>query len=142
MFSEPLNNGEFEKKLETTIEQILDRKFSAIISEKIDKALRENDAFQAKKLSLVERIVRVEEELKALREIESTHFNALMREMNARFEAMDKRFEALQREMNARFEAMEKRFEAIEKRFSVIQWTIGIGFSFLTLIMGILKFWH
>jgi len=54
---------------------------------------------------LIERVIRVEEELKALREIES-----------AGFEAMERRFEALQKEMNALFESIDKRFEATEKR--------------------------
>lgn len=91
------------------------------------------NVMQVKEFSLLERIVRVEEELKSLRKISEINFQAnekrfesLLREMNARFEAIDKRFEAidsrfesLQREMNARFEAMDK-------RFSVIQWMIGI----------------
>lgn len=61
-----------------------------------------------KELSPVERIVRVEEELKNLREM-----------FEIKFEAMDKRFEALQREMNARF-------EIIQKGFSFVQWMILI----------------
>ncbi|MCD5406030.1 MAG: hypothetical protein LRZ91_06050, partial [Desulfotomaculum sp.] len=48
--------------------------------------------------SLAMRMVRVEEELKALKEVQA----AMLREMTARFEAMDKRFEA-----------MDKRFEAL-----------------------------
>ncbi len=52
-----------------------------------------------KELSLIERVVRVEE-LKALREV-----------VEKRFEVMDERFEALQREMDKRFEALEKRFQ-------------------------------
>jgi len=79
-------------------------------------------------LSLIERIVRVEEELKALRNEQGYRFEVLVREMNARFEAQkresDARFEAimselraLREEMNARFEAQKResdaRFEAI-----------------------------
>ncbi|WP_448384492.1 hypothetical protein [Desulfosoma sp.] len=102
-------------------------------SEKISGFVSENER-RARELSIMERVVRVEEELRALREIEATRFEAaerrfesLQREMNARFEAMDKRFEAmdkrfeaLQREMNARFEAMDKRFEAVDKRFEAV----------------------
>ena len=83
-------------------------------------------------LSLIERIVRVEEELKALRNEQGYRFEVLVREMNARFEAQkresDARFEAiiseqraLREEMNARFEAQKResdaRFEA-QKRES------------------------
>ena len=124
----------------------------------IEKMIRKNE-MRMKELSLIERVVKVEEELRALREIESSRFEAiekrfeaLQREMNARFEAMDKRFEALQREMNARFEAMDKRFEALQRemnarfeamdrRLSFLQWFIGIGFSVLTILFTLFRFY-
>ena len=65
---------------------------------------------------LIERVVRVEEELKALREIESARFEAMERRFEALQREMNARFEALQKEMNARFESIDKRFEATEKR--------------------------
>ena len=94
--------------------------------------------------SLAMRMVRVEEELKALKEVQA----AMLREMterfeamDKRFEAMDKRFEALQREMDKRFEAMDKRFEAIDKRFNLIQWGMGIGFTtVIAFLIAILRF--
>jgi hypothetical protein len=43
---------------------------------------------------------------------------------------MNIRFEALQKEINARF-------EAIEKRFTTLQWTIGIGFTAIFLIISL-----
>ena len=58
----------------------------------------------------MERVVRVEEELKALREVQMAHF-----------QVTDNRFEALQRKITARF-------EAIDKRFTTLQWTMGLGF--------------
>jgi len=60
-------------------------------------------------------------------------FEALQREINARFEAMEKRFEALQREM-------DKRFKAMEKRFNFTQWMIGIGFGLLGLLITVANF--
>ena len=45
---------------------------------------------------------------------------------------MDKRFEALQREMDARF-------EGIDKRFSMLTWFMGAGFSLLALLITLLK---
>jgi hypothetical protein len=107
----------------------------------------ERNEIRLKELGLVERVIRVEEELKSLREMSEIRFDAmekrfgsLQREMNERFEAMNGRFEAmderfeamngrfeaLQREMNARFEVVDKRFEAMDKRFTMIQWMIGI----------------
>ena len=58
---------------------------------------------------LLERMVRVEEELKAQRTLMDERFGFMER----RFEAVDKRFEAVDK----RFEAIDKRFEAIDKRF-------------------------
>ncbi len=70
-----------------------------------------------KELSLIERVVRVEEELKALREF-----------VEKRFEVMDERFAFLAREMDKRFEAlqreMDRRFEALERRFQFFQWVV------------------
>ena len=91
-------------------------------SEKISAFVSENER-RARELSIMERVIRVEEELRALREIEAT-----------RFKAAERRFESRQREMTARFEAMDK-------RFVFLQWMIGLGFSLVTVFMGFLKFW-
>jgi len=69
--------------------------------------LRQSE-IKAKELSLIERVIRVEEELKALKEIEK-----------------------------ARFEAMETRFEAMEKRFTTLQWFIGIGFTVISILIAV-----
>lgn len=64
--------------------------------------------------------------------------------MEKRFEAMDKRFEALQREMDKRFEIlqreMDKRFEAVDKRFTTMQWVMGLGFTIVIALMSIFRF--
>jgi hypothetical protein len=106
-------------------------------------------------ISLIERIVRVEEELKSLRKEMSYRFEALLREMNARFEAllaeqralreeMNSRFEAIIKEMNARFEAQKResdaRFEALEKRFNFLQWTMMLGFTILSILITVFNF--
>uniref|UniRef100_A0A831ZJU2 DUF1640 domain-containing protein n=1 Tax=Desulfacinum infernum TaxID=35837 RepID=A0A831ZJU2_9BACT len=136
-----------EQKITAVVHQILAREVDGLVAEKIATFVKENE-LRARELSLMERVVRVEEELKSLREIEAARFDAvekrfeaLQREITARFEAVDKRFEALQREITARFEAVDKRFEAMDKRFQTLQWTMGIGFSLLAVLMGALKFW-
>jgi DNA anti-recombination protein RmuC len=146
-------------------------------------------------VSLIERTIRVEEELKNLRkEMEylrkemDYRFEALLREMNARFEALlaeqralreemnarfeaitkemnarfevitkemntrfevqkresDARFEAIIREMNARFESQKResdaRFEALEKRFNLLQWTMMLGFTILSILITVFSF--
>ena len=98
------------QNLEALIERILETKAASLISKAVEDYIRRNEE-RAREFSLLERIVRVEEELKALREIQLS----LLREMNARFEAIDKRFEAMEKANQQRFEAIDKRFEAMEK---------------------------
>ena len=88
---------------------------------------------------LMERMVRVEEELKAQRELMDERFGFMER----RFEAVDRRFEDLIGNMNARFEAVDRRFETVDKRFeeltgqmnhrfTTLTWLIGVGFVVIT----------
>ena len=67
---------------------------------------------------LLERMTRVEEQLKAQGQLMAT-----------RFEAIDKRFESV-----------DKRFEAMDKRFGMFQWMIGAGFTALLVMMSIYEF--
>jgi hypothetical protein len=66
---------------EQAIKDLVERVASEILGEKIMEFIRVNEA-KLKELSLIERVVRVEEELKALREF-----------VEKRFEVMDERFE-------------------------------------------------
>ena len=70
----------------------------------------------------------------------------LFEAIEKRFETMEKanqqRFEAMEKAHQQRFEAMEKRFEALEKRLSFLQWFMGIGFTFLALLITLLNFLH
>jgi len=110
-----------------------------LIAEQLSEFIREYE-LKAKEISLIERIIRVEEELKAQREIIASlqremnaRFEALQREMDKRFEAVDKRFESLQREM-------DKRFEAVEKRLSFLQWLMAGGFTFVSILITLINF--
>ena len=83
---------------------------------------------------LLERTVRVEEELKNLRET-----------MEIRFAAVDERFEAQQAVMKAGFDAMNKRFDAVDRRFDAQQatmkaqqWISIIGFAIVGILVSIL----
>jgi len=64
-----------------------------------------------RELDLIERIVRVEEELKSLKEV-----------------------------MEARFEGVDARFKGVDKRFSQLQWMMGLGFTVLAALMGVFNF--
>ena len=81
---------------------------------------------------LLERMVRVEEELKAQRELMGERFEAVDRRFVSMQESMDKRFEAVDK----RFESMDKRFEDMkaytDRRFSTLQWSMMLGFTVVT----------
>jgi len=67
----------------------------------------------------------------------------LIKMMDKRFEAVDKRFEAIDKRFEAmekRFEAVDKRFESLEKRFTFMQWFMGFGFAFLSILIVLIKF--
>ena len=81
---------------------------------------------------LLERMVRVEEELKVQRAL-----------MDERFGFMARRFEDMFEYMNTRFDAVDKRFEAVDRRFGesnehtdvrfkTLTWMIGVGFVVVT----------
>lgn len=126
------------------IEQLVIKVVESRLQQAIEEYVEQNE-LRVKELSLIDRTVRVEEELRSLRKMSESKFEALQREMNvkfaavyerfdandkrfealqremsARFDASDKRFEALQREMSARFEAVDKKFEAVDKRFEAV----------------------
>jgi hypothetical protein len=104
---------------------------------------------------LLERLIRLEDELKALRIEMNIRFETVIKEMNIRFEALIKemniRFEAQKQESDARFEAintrfealikeMNTRFEALDKRLNFLQWLIGIGITLLGGLITLLNF--
>jgi len=93
---------------------------------------------------LLERLIRLEEELKALRIEMNLRFESQKKESDVKFEAINARFEALIKEMNTRFEAltreMDTRFEALDKRLNFLQWLIGIGIAFLGGLITLLNF--
>ena len=95
-----------ENKVKEIIERYLDEKLDVIIK----KYTKEHEI--PDKLSLIERTIRVEEELKAQRELMEKSFELI--EKN--FEQVDKRFE----QIDKRFEQVDKRFEQIEKRFEQV----------------------
>ena len=94
------------------------------------------------KIDLYERMVRVEEELKHQRELILNVMKMMDKrfaEVDKRFEQVDKRFEDLRSDMNRRFEDMRtdmsNRFEQVDRRFSMLMWFIGIGFTLVTTII-------
>ena len=48
----------------------------------------------------------------------------------------------LREDMNALREDMNKRFEATDRRFNSMQWLIGLGIAFLTILMSLYRFFQ
>ena len=98
---------------------------------------------------LVQGNVRVQEELKSLRQTMETRFEAQQALMETRFAAVDRRFEAVDKrfedmserfeDVNKRFEDINKRFDDINKRFAHLQWLGLIGFAGLGILISILS---
>ena len=83
-------------------------------------------------------------------------FEDLYHYMDKRFDAVDKRFEAVDKRFEDLYHYMDKRFEDsrqsindqlkeskqdMDKRFSQLQWTMGLGFTILAALMGIFNFY-
>jgi uncharacterized radical SAM superfamily Fe-S cluster-containing enzyme len=114
--------------LEEYLRTALREQLAEQVSVQLERFVFQNEQ-RAKEVALMERVVRVEEELKHLREVQTVQFKAI-----------SDRFDALQREMDKRFEAMDKRFEAVDKRFSQMQWTMMLGFTMLGVLIGVMGY--
>ena len=91
------------------------------IRELVDAAVPQ-PVFAGVGAQLLERMVRVEEELKAQREL-----------MDHRFAAADKRFEDL-------MAYSDKRFDDVHESFQRTQWLIGLGFVLVTAVVTVFGF--
>ncbi len=109
----------------TDLKQIEDHIKSNIGSWMGDVSLTKSSYFN--EIELIERIVRVEEELKSQREL-----------MLMGFEQTNKRFEEMQKNMDKRFEQVDKRFEQVDKRFEDVNSKFTMMFAFMTLGFTIL----
>ena len=102
---------------------------------------------------LLERSVRIEEELHAQRQLMQVRFEAMDRrfeDVNKRFDDVNSRFDDVNTrfgemntrfgEMNNRFEDMNNRFEDTDRRFSGMQWLIGVGLVVITTLMSVYEF--
>ena len=113
------------------------------IRELVDAAVPQ-PVFAGVGAQLLERMVRVEEELKAQRELMDQRFAAvdkrfedLMAHSDKRFEAVDKRFEDLMAYSDKRFGAVDRRFDDMHESFKRTQWLIGLGFALVTAVVAV-----
>ena len=74
-------------------------------------------------------------------------------ERSARVEVVEQRFIDLQARVGTKFEAIEKRFEAVDdkfesmqrymdRRFSSLQWIMGLGFTLLAALIAVFNFFY
>ena len=101
---------------------------------------------RASHISLIERIVRVEEAQRSHEQLTK----ALLEQMNQRFEAVNQRFEAVDQRfvsMDQRFESMDQRFVSMDKRFEDLNrrldrfmfWSLGLTVTATFLIITVLR---
>jgi chromosome segregation ATPase len=113
-------------------------------------------------IELIERMIRVEEELKNQRELMKQGFEQtdkrielLQINMDKRFEQVDKRFEQMQHNMDKRFDQVDKRFEQTDKNFNEVNssikslqtkmfqfmiWSFGFTATVAGIIIAVIKF--
>jgi len=99
---------EFEKK----VQQVLERK-----KEELYREFYIRMGIEERRTELLERMVRIEEEIKSHRMLTE----ALLHQMDRRFEQVDKRFEDIIHHM--------------DKRFNLLTWVIGGGFTVIISIL-------
>ncbi|HPJ16236.1 MAG TPA: hypothetical protein PLJ39_14285, partial [Spirochaetota bacterium] len=114
-------------------------------------------------IQLIERMTRIEEELRSQREIilkqnetmqfgfsqmdkrfetmqkqMDSRFEAVQKQMDERFTAVDKRFESVQKQIDERFTAVDKRFDDMNKKFTMMMWMMSAGFTIIATVITLL----
>ncbi|WP_052812902.1 hypothetical protein [Desulfonatronum thioautotrophicum] len=112
---------------------------------------------RAGQVSLIERIIRVEEAQRShealtrlLLEQINLRFEEMRKYMDSRFDQVEKRIEQIDKrfeQIEKRFEQVDKRFEQVDSRFEALTrrmdrfmiWTLGLVASSTALIITVLK---
>ena len=126
----PYNVTNNEATIENIVETLLKDRLAQEVQRQLQAARQipvkpQNQTILSSDRELLERMVRVEEELKHQREL-----------LKAFMEQVDKRFE----QMEKRFEQVDKRFDQIDKRFNFMQWLIMSGIVITSVLISLLKF--
>jgi len=117
-------------RMEFTKEQL--EQIGSYIESNLDRFGAKSNVIQLRPydIQLIERMTRIEEELKTQRELflkqnETIQFG--FTQMDKRFEQIDKRFE----QVDKRFEQVDKRFEQMDKRFESMQKQMDVRFDIM-----------
>ena len=113
------------------------------ISESLRAAVREyrDEPRHAIDTTLLERMVRVEEELKSQRELMIVKFESTDRQLADQRELMEQRFVAMDRRFEEQRQSIDARFEETRARDRRSDWFMGIGFTIVTVavtLVGVL----
>jgi len=117
--------------MELTKEQL--EQIGSYIESNFDRFSAKNNIVQLRPydIQLIERMTRIEEELRSQRELIQLGFNQ-----------MDKRFESMQKQSDTRFEMMQKnmdtRFDDMNKKFNMITWMMTAGFTIIATVITLL----
>lgn len=88
-----------------------------------------------RRMDLLERVIRLEEGQHRIESNMNTRFEAMQTQINIRFDNVNKRFD----NVNKRFDDVNKHFDDMNKRFNMFFWIITSGFTFLSLLIVLLK---
>ena len=144
-----------EQIMDLTEEQL--KQIGEYVSRNFDELIERSPYARTRsyEIAVIERVTRVEEELKSQRDLmmkqhEMTmfgfqqmekRFEAMQNYMDTRFESsqnyLDKRFESLQKSADDRFASIDKRFDDVNRRFTMLMWAMGIGFTLTTTAISI-----
>ena len=140
----PYNVTNNEATIENIVETLLKDRLAQEVQRQLQAARQipvkpQNQTILSSDRELLERMVRVEEELKHQREL----LKAFMEQVDKRFEQMEKRFEQVEKrfeQVEKCFEQVDKRFDQIDKRFNFMQWLIMSGIVITSVLISLLKF--
>ena len=86
--------------------------------------------------------IRSEEMMILVLKAQANHFMHLDTDLRREMKDLREDTKELREDMNRRFAAVDKRFEAMDKRFNSMQWLIGLGIAFLTILMSLYRFFQ
>ena len=131
--------------MELTKEQL--EQIGSYIESNFDRFGAKSNVIQLRQydIQLIERMTRIEEELRSQRELILKQNET----MQFGFAQMDKRFESMQKQMDERFASVDKRFEMIQinmdtrfddmnKKFTMMMWMMTAGFTIIATVITLL----
>ena len=115
-------------ELKKIVEEVVKENLPKIVNEELVKKEKRYED-----ISLIERIVKVEQSLENINKLLEDFMHAIDR----RFEQVDNRFEQINKRFEDLLHYMDKRFEDLNKRIGFMSWFIP---TIITIIVVVLRF--